>query len=211
MHGSRRRWRRYDVVLPGQVDTRRGSRPTATGNVCQGGALIQVDPDTEPDSLVALHLELPTGEPLKLVGRVCHVLGKRAGIEFRIVPVRSASALREWLEGWGRVHQPERRQAERSVRDLVVWSADQGPPRGYASRDISSTGMFVQTTEPYRVGAIVDFLLVDPAADRSIRIRARVVRTVRRGEPDEHGIGVAFVAVADERGLVRLLSSTTTG
>jgi len=69
--------------------------------------------------------------------------------------------------------------------------------------NISRSGMFVRTSSPLHLGNIrmgeeLELDLFAPAELRNIRVRARVVRIVGEGEPQQWGFGVQFAALSPE-------------
>lgn len=208
MTASRRRWRRFDIVLPGEVTTTRSTRSTATSNLCHGGALVQVGDDAERGAAVHLRIDLPDQPSLEATGLVRHIdASNRAGVEFVVVPVRHREVFGAWLEAWAAHNQPERRSASRRLHDLVVWASNGDGLHGYALRDVSRTGMFLHTTRDFSVGDAISTMLVDPHSEHTLALDARVVRVTRGGPIDRQGVGVAFEGLApeDERRLIQLL------
>ncbi|HJN74334.1 MAG TPA: PilZ domain-containing protein [Myxococcota bacterium] len=208
MNVSRRRWRRFNIVLCGDLTTPSRKVATETSDVCHGGALIRVGAETKPGTVLHLRLDVPDAGPLAATVRVRHVEDGLAGVEFIVVPVAHRRAFDAWLGAWAAENEPERRQAARKLRDLVVWASNDEGLQGFALRDVSRTGMFLHTTREFRIGHRVTTMLVDPATERTLRVTARVVRITSRGSLEERGVGVAFegLTLSDERVLLDFLS-----
>ena len=207
MSESRRRWRRFDVQIDGEVRSRSGRVATRTRNLCEGGALLAL-PGARVGGAVSIELDVPEG-PFGALATVAHTDGLLAGVEFVVVPVAQRRAFDAWLHAWAAQHQPDRRSASRAVRDLVVWGSDDEGLHGYALRDVSATGMFLHTLRSFRVSEPVTMLVVEPSSERTLRIAGRVVRVVAEGPVETRGVGVEFEGMGpdEERLLAELLAT----
>ena len=61
---------RYDVSYPVTIETPQGIVYAETKNMSTGGAFICCERSYEPESIVQLAIELPTGSPLHLTAKV---------------------------------------------------------------------------------------------------------------------------------------------
>ena len=98
----------------------------------------------------------------------------------------------------------DRRGSVRFDKAFTVYLAgDEGLTRGIA-RNISDGGMFVETREPYRLGAKVRVTFVSPDTTTEITLLGEVRYQcflsygADAGESQLRGMGVRFVSVAEE-------------
>jgi hypothetical protein len=106
---------------------------------------------------------------------------------------RSAKSGRNWLQRFLQPEPPDPRNASREPLDgLVAHFFTGGAPQAHEIRDVSSTGLYVVTTERWYPGTVIRMTLSKPdtgpsPSDRSITIHARSVRW------GNDGVGLAFV------------------
>lgn len=99
-------------------------------------------------------------------------------------------ALREWFTS---LLSEDRRMAEREKEHgLHAHYWDGGPPRAREIRDISLTGLYLQTEEHWHPGTLVTLTLQrtdskDGDPERTITVQGQVVRSY------EDGVGVRFI------------------
>ena len=84
-------------------------------------------------------------------------------------------------------------KAKFSVKDYI-----QGKTRSYSVADLSSTGVFLKTRRPRKVGETLLLRYPIPGSKRSQRIEAEVVRVVDRQSARRHkglqaGMGLSFL------------------
>lgn len=110
----------------------------------------------------------------------------------------------------------ERRTAIRFDKAFPVYLAgEEGVTRGIA-RNISEGGMFIETREPYRLGARVRVTFVSPDSSTELtfvgEVRYQCFLSYGAGDQSEsqlRGMGVRFVEVEEaEMGLTAPLSSS---
>jgi hypothetical protein len=75
---------------------------------------------------------------------------------------------------------------------LVLEARSPAEQRPQKTRDISLSGIFVETAQPYTVGQMVKLLISDPTRSKVLRVSAAVVH-VRDGV----GFGARFVITTD--------------
>jgi hypothetical protein len=106
---------------------------------------------------------------------------------------KSAKSQRGWLDRWLHPDPPNPRKAARGPFDgLVAYFFTGGAPEPHEIRDVSSTGLFVVTTERWYPGTLIRMTLSKPdigqaPSERSITINARSVRW------GNDGVGLEFV------------------
>src|SRR4051794_30129796 len=100
----------------------------------------------------------------------------------------------------GVTRMPNARLSERApfFAEVDVVAAGLPAPRRVWGSDVSETGMFLQTTQPFRIGDRVSLRF--DVAEREVHVRAAEVMWVRPFEPINvdgklPGIGLKFVAV----------------
>lgn len=104
----------------------------------------------------------------------------------------------------------ERRRHDRVNRDVRlrlkewIW----GKTRSYRTRDVSSTGVFLQTRRRHSVGETVLLHYPLPGSREVVRIEGEVVRVVDRdavrSNPKlKRGIGVTFLRAIDRPAALR--------
>ena len=89
----------------------------------------------------------------------------------------------------------ERRESVRVKKALEIVYSSNSPPIHARLDDLSETGMFVETSHPLEVGALVDFTLVlpDDKIGEPLRGKGMIAwadKTV--------GVGIRFVDLTDE-------------
>ena len=106
---------------------------------------------------------------------------------------KSAKPQRGWLDRWLHPEPPNPRKASRGPLDgLVAHFFTGGAPQAHEIRDVSSTGLFVVTTERWYLGTMIRMTLSKPdigqaPSERSITIYARSARW------GNDGVGLEFV------------------
>jgi len=66
----------------------------------------------------------------------------------------------------------------------------------YSTKDISETGIFLETKTPLSVGSMVDLDFDFPGTDKKVAIKGKVVRVVTNSIND--GMGIEFVDLDEE-------------
>ncbi len=108
----------------------------------------------------------------------------------------------------------ERRDSIRFDKAFTVYLAgEEGMTRGIA-RNISDGGMFIETREPYRLGARIKVTFVSPENGTEITVVGEVryqcflsYGADNNGENQLRGMGVRFVEIAEsEQGLTQPLA-----
>lgn len=89
----------------------------------------------------------------------------------------------------------DKRKAVRVKKALEIVYSSKSPPIQARLDDLSETGMFIETSHPLEVGALVDFTLVLPDAEAAEPIKGKgeiawTDKTV--------GVGVKFLDLSDE-------------
>ena len=67
----------------------------------------------------------------------------------------------------------------------------------YSTRDLSESGMFLETITPLKVNSILKLEFSMPGTDKSISVSAKVVRTREEGDLND-GMGVEFIDLTDD-------------
>ena len=67
---EQRAYPRFDAIYPVTIDTLKGIEHAETKNMSAGGAFICCETLHEPEDILQLTIELPTGNPLHLAARV---------------------------------------------------------------------------------------------------------------------------------------------
>ena len=101
----------------------------------------------------------------------------------------------------------ERRRSPRAAVDLQVSLRFPSVQQflSACAGDISETGMFIRTAEPYEAGEVIS-LRFDAGKERIVQGTARVVRVAVGSGPGEAGIGVEFVDLDEvSRKLVEMI------
>jgi len=106
-----------------------------------------------------------------------------------ILEVLENHRLLELLEDW---RHGERRKADRKPFSLSVQYATKHEILTDFPRDISSGGMFLETSAPLNVGQEITLTFTSPKRKKPIKATAKVVWT------GPGGVGVKFVAVSKE-------------
>jgi hypothetical protein len=112
---------------------------------------------------------------------------------------KSAKSPRGWLDRWLHPEPPNPRKAAREPLDgLAAYFFTGGAPEPHEIRDVSSTGLFVVTTERWYPGTLIRMTLSKPdigqaPSERSITINARSVRW------GNDGVGLEFVVEPRDR------------
>jgi len=111
----------------------------------------------------------------------------------------SDNVQRSWLSRLFRRGPVEPRKASREPMDgLVAHFFTGGNPQAHEIRDVSSTGLYVVTTERWYIGTVIRMTLSKPdigqhPSERSITINARSVRW------GNDGVGLEFVVEANRK------------
>jgi len=66
----------------------------------------------------------------------------------------------------------------------------------YSSRDVSESGMFLETMTPLNIDDVLNLEFSMPGTDKSISVSAKVVRTLQEGNLND-GMGVVFVDLSE--------------
>lgn len=93
-----------------------------------------------------------------------------------------SSQLLALVAGW---RDDIRRTRRESYAEAVSFTSSDGAHRGYA-RDISATGVFIQTPEHFEVGARITLVFTFISAPNPVQLHGAVVRVT------DEGIGVCF-------------------
>jgi hypothetical protein len=108
------------------------------------------------------------------------------------------------------MEKPEKRQTTRIPVPVYLEAFDEAFPVGIL-RNVSSDGMFVQSTEPKEIGTRMDLSFKLPDSDNKIQVKAEVVRVSYPLSLSEAGLqGDPGRPVADNPGMgLRVLSAST--
>jgi hypothetical protein len=114
-----------------------------------------------------------------------------------VYPFRCRACLRRFLRlQWGQRYVRARRERRRDERVPVdLWTTlwlEAGGQTGRV-RDISQTGLALETTADLRPGQHLELDLQPGDGERPIRVEVAVVRTIQSGK-----VGLQFVGVKDE-------------
>ncbi|TLS65734.1 PilZ domain-containing protein [Mariprofundus erugo] len=90
--------------------------------------------------------------------------------------------LQELIASW---REDVRRTRRETYTEPVSFSSADGIHQGYA-RDISATGVFIQTPEHFEIGARISLVFTFISAPNPVRLQGAVVRVT------DEGIGVCF-------------------
>lgn len=99
----------------------------------------------------------------------------------------------QWKSWVRRLGYPEKPRAERRIPlGFVAWQANNPDSKRSTVRDISSSGLYLQTKERWPVGELIPLAIevegwLEPGEGQQIAVQALVVRT------DEDGVGLSFV------------------
>jgi hypothetical protein len=102
----------------------------------------------------------------------------------------------QWKSWVRRLGYPEKPRAERRIPlGFVAWQANSPASQRSTVKDISSSGLYLQTKERWPVGEVIPLAIeiegwLEKGAGQQIALQARVVRT------DEDGVGFSFVLPA---------------
>ncbi len=109
------------------------------------------------------------------------IIEKLAGIAQQL-PDKKKRQLLDLLASWT----PDVRQAPReSYTELLNFESNKGSHYGHA-RDVSSTGVFIETPADFELGESVNLFLTFISAPNPINLTGSVVRKI------ENGIGIQF-------------------
>ena len=105
--------------------------------------------------------------------------------------------MKNWFEEL--MSRNQRRPQRYAAPRLVAYFWDGGPPSAHCIRDISSTGLYLLTTQRWYPGTVVTITLQrtekdDAGVRRAITVQARVMRSA------EDGVGLRFVVPKTEEG-----------
>ena len=106
----------------------------------------------------------------------------------------------------------EKRQGERvgfrvwadnnSEQEIALWLGSDFSATGdfkfcYSSKDISQTGMFLETMTPLGIDDVLNLEFNMPGVEKSITVSAKVVRITKNGDSGD-GMGVEFIELNDD-------------
>jgi len=131
----------------------------------------------------AIPATLPTMESISE-----EIIEQLAGIAQQL-PDEKKQQLLELVSSWS----PDVRQAPReSYTELLNFNSKSGNHYGHA-KDVSSTGVFIETPAKFEIGESVKLVLTFISAPNPLRLTGRVVRKTERG------IGLQFDAVSQSQ------------
>jgi len=89
-----------------------------------------------------------------------------------------------------------------SEHEIALWLGEEYKDKNdfkfcYSTRDISETGMFLETMTPLKVNDILNLEFSMPGTEKSINVDAKVVRTRQEGDLND-GMGVEFLNLSEE-------------
>jgi Tfp pilus assembly protein PilZ len=223
---EKRRDRRYGFQIPGFIVRRHGLVPVLTGDVGFRGVLLRTDAPTPLRELLLLRFDLPPGnDRIELhamaVWNAPTGSGSRTpgvGVQFYAVPTETQKRWNEFVRWVARNHpesstrpvpaaaglvDPVRRLHERTQVELEVRLVGPAGRRTVTTRYVSRGGMFVWTSPPPAIGAVLALEVADPSGGHPLIVKA-VVRTVAT-ESGRTGAGLELVG-ATEPERDRLLS-----
>jgi hypothetical protein len=107
------------------------------------------------------------------------------------------TAMKNWFEEL--MSRNQRRPQRYVAPRLIAYFWDGGPATAHCIRDISSTGLYLLTTQRWYPGTVVTITLQrtekdDAGVRRAITVQARVMRSA------EDGVGLRFVVPKTEEG-----------
>ncbi len=116
------------------------------------------------------------------------IIEKLAGIAQQL-PNEKQQQLLDLLASW----RPDVRHSPREpYTELLNFESKNGSHYGHA-RDVSSTGVFIETPAAFELGEAVDLVLTFISAPNPLKLAGHVVRKV------EGGIGIQFDAVSQSQ------------
>ena len=124
-----------------------------------------------------------------------------AAVEFRPVvderPWAKRAASRNWIQRLLLGDAPDPRNAPRvAIPGLAVYFFTGSTPMAHEVRDISTSGLYIFTSERWYMGTVVRLTLCDrhdPRTERSLTMNARVARW------GSDGVGLEFILEGDDR------------
>jgi uncharacterized protein (TIGR02266 family) len=206
---ERRRHTRLDSRLPVKVMFPEKKIESSTTDLSAGGMFVGTEYPALIGEWVKVILDLPgQPEPLRAIAQVVRVVDlplegpeEGFGLSFVMMIPDGDEILREYmLERVEGKHAPEEREPKYRLqprikrRIPVHYHHVNGGSMSYC-RDLSQSGIFIQTHEPPPLGAEVDVSLRHPSTPQFLPLSGNVVRVVGP-DPDNPyqlpGAGVAF-------------------
>ena len=206
---ERRRHTRLDSRLPIKVMFTEKKLEGTTSDLSVSGLFVQTDYPALIGEWVKVLMELPgQPEPFRAIAQVVRVIDlpvegpeEGFGLSFVMMIPDGEKILKEYMlqrvEGQ---HAPDeddpkyRLQPRIKRRIPVNYHHEKGGSMSYC-RDLSQSGIFIQTHEPPPVGAAVDVSLRHPTAPQFLPLSGNVVRVVGPNPDNPYqlpGAGVAF-------------------
>jgi Tfp pilus assembly protein PilZ len=206
---ERRRHTRLDSRLPVKIMFPEKKIESSTTDLSAGGMFVGTEYPALIGEWVKVILDLPgQPEPLRAIAQVVRVVDlplegpeEGFGLSFVMMIPDGDEILREYmLERVEGKHAPEEREPKYRLqprikrRIPVHYHHVNGGSMSYC-RDLSQSGIFIQTHEPPPLGAEVDVSLRHPSTPQFLPLSGNVVRVVGP-DPDNPyqlpGAGVAF-------------------
>ena len=206
---ERRKHTRLDSRLPVKVMFPEKKIEANTSDVSVGGIFVQTDYPALIGEWVKVLLDIPGQKsPFKAIAQVVRVIDlpvegpqEGFGLSFVMMIPEGEDQLRNYMlervEGQHtpKEDEPKYRLQPRIKRRIPInYHHEKGGSMSYC-RDLSQSGIFIQTHEPPPVGATVDVSLRHPTTPQFLPLNGNVVRVVGP-DPDNPyqlpGAGVAF-------------------
>jgi uncharacterized protein (TIGR02266 family) len=201
------------IVFPVRFAPHHGAPvQTTSGELTDSRMLLMCAQRRPPSAVpVALHLYLPDSfPPAAAMGRVGAGAVKPQSDGFWIDLVDAVRGVAERIEALMSLQAPRlnrsspdgngtspHRAAPRYPTSMAVTIGAGGSLIAASARNISTSGMYVQTEAEVPVGTLVRMRLTLPDGDAPVAVQAKVIHRVGAGQPQmpwvEPGIGLQFV------------------
>jgi len=201
------------IVFPVRFAAHHGAAVQTTSSEMTDSRMLLMCPQRRPPCAapVALNLYLPDSfPPAAAMGRVGTAAGKPQSDGFWVDLVDAVRGVAERIEALMSLHAP---RLNRSSPDGSATSPHRAAPRyptsmpvtigaggaliAACARNISTSGMYVQTEAEVPLGTLVTMRLALPDGDAPVGVQAKVIHRVLAGQPQmpwaEPGIGLQFV------------------
>jgi uncharacterized protein (TIGR02266 family) len=89
-----------------------------------------------------------------------------------------------------------------SEQEISLWLGEDFEARDdfkfcYSSKDVSESGMFLETTTPLNIDDVLNLEFSMPGTEKSISVNAKVARVRTEGDFND-GMGVLFIDLSEE-------------
>ena len=200
------------IVFPVRFAAHHGAAVQTTSAEMTDSGMLLMCPRRPPSAApVALHLYLPDSfPPAAAMGRVGGAAVKPRSDGFWVDLVDAVRGVAQRIEALMSLHAP---RLNRCAPDGAGTSPHRAAPRYPTSmpatigvwgglitacaRNISASGLYVQTGAEVALGSVVTMRLALPDGDAPVGVQAKVIHRVTAGQPQmpwvEPGIGLQFV------------------